>query len=191
MRKSQMSTCTAVAVVAIVGLGWVGAANAAVIDLGTTSPLNLGNNVSGLTTLVFSPSPDTDTKLATDPDFSSLFLPQNSTQVGLGVQALFSLPAAPTFISSPGNAGAGTFAATSPFNYAAVHQGQAEIVFEFATAQTSITFGPNTPQLSGINFFSGVVPGAIPEPSTWAMMLIGFAGLAFAFRQSRRKVSFA
>jgi hypothetical protein len=32
---------------------------------------------------------------------------------------------------------------------------------------------------------------AVPEPSTWAMMLLGFAGLGFAFRQSRRKVSFA
>ena len=32
---------------------------------------------------------------------------------------------------------------------------------------------------------------AVPEPATWAMMLIGFAGLGFAFRQSRRKVSFA
>jgi hypothetical protein len=32
---------------------------------------------------------------------------------------------------------------------------------------------------------------AAPEPSTWAMMLLGFAGLGFAFRQSRRKVSFA
>jgi hypothetical protein len=33
--------------------------------------------------------------------------------------------------------------------------------------------------------------GAVPEPSTWAMMLLGFAGLGFAFRQSRRRVSFA
>jgi hypothetical protein len=33
-------------------------------------------------------------------------------------------------------------------------------------------------------------PG-VPEPATWAMMLIGFAGLGFAFRHSRRKVSFA
>jgi PEP-CTERM motif len=33
--------------------------------------------------------------------------------------------------------------------------------------------------------------GAVPEPSTWAMMLLGFAGLGFAFRQSRRKASFA
>jgi PEP-CTERM motif len=32
---------------------------------------------------------------------------------------------------------------------------------------------------------------AVPEPSTWAMMLIGLAGFGFAFRQSRRKASFA
>jgi len=32
---------------------------------------------------------------------------------------------------------------------------------------------------------------AVPEPATWAMMLLGFVGLGFAFRQSRRKVSFA
>jgi hypothetical protein len=32
---------------------------------------------------------------------------------------------------------------------------------------------------------------AVPEPQTWALMLIGFVGLGFAFRQSRRKVSFA
>ena len=40
------------------------------------------------------------------------------------------------------------------------------------------------PRISGI-------AAAVPEPSTWAMMLLGFAGLGFAFRQSRRKVSFA
>jgi hypothetical protein len=33
--------------------------------------------------------------------------------------------------------------------------------------------------------------GGVPEPSTWAMMLLGFAGLGFAFRQSRRRVSMA
>jgi hypothetical protein len=33
---------------------------------------------------------------------------------------------------------------------------------------------------------------AIPEPSTWAMMLLGFAGLAFAsYRASRRSISIA
>ena len=31
----------------------------------------------------------------------------------------------------------------------------------------------------------------VPEPETWVMMLLGFAGLGFAFRQSRRKVPIA
>jgi hypothetical protein len=44
-----------------------------------------------------------------------------------------------------------------------------------------------------INFATNGVPPvtAVPEPSTWAMMLIGFAGLGFAFHRSRRKVSMA
>jgi hypothetical protein len=46
----------------------------------------------------------------------------------------------------------------------------------------------------GATSFSGSfapTPSAVPKPSTWAMMLIGLAGVGFAFRQSRRKVSFA
>ena len=39
--------------------------------------------------------------------------------------------------------------------------------------------------------FAPGVASAVPEPATWGMMLLGFAGLGFAFRQSRRKVSFA
>jgi hypothetical protein len=35
------------------------------------------------------------------------------------------------------------------------------------------------------------VPSAVPEPSTWAMLLIGFVGLGFVFRLSRRKPLFA
>ena len=31
------------------------------------------------------------------------------------------------------------------------------------------------------------VTDPVPEPSTWAMMLIGFAGLGFAFRHSRKR----
>ena len=39
--------------------------------------------------------------------------------------------------------------------------------------------------------FATVGPGTVPEPSTWAMMLIGFAGLGYAAfrRSSRRNIS--
>ncbi len=40
------------------------------------------------------------------------------------------------------------------------------------------------------NAFSESVT-AVPEPATWAMMLLGFVGLFFGFRQSRRRVSVA
>jgi len=36
-----------------------------------------------------------------------------------------------------------------------------------------------------------VAASAVPEPTTWAMMLIGFIGLAFAFRKRRPVVGFA
>ena len=36
-----------------------------------------------------------------------------------------------------------------------------------------------------------VLNPSVPEPSTWAMMLLGLAGLGFAFRRSRRKAAFA
>ena len=36
-----------------------------------------------------------------------------------------------------------------------------------------------------------IFAAAVPEPSTWAMMLLGFAGLSFAFRQSRSHLSFS
>jgi hypothetical protein len=51
---------------------------------------------------------------------------------------------------------------------------------------------PAGPEVFNGNGFAGVtftaVP-AVPEPSTWAMLLIGFAGLGFVFRRSRRKLS--
>jgi hypothetical protein len=32
---------------------------------------------------------------------------------------------------------------------------------------------------------------AVPEPATWAMMLLGFLGLGLVFHQSRSKTTFA
>jgi hypothetical protein len=45
--------------------------------------------------------------------------------------------------------------------------------------------------IKGASALSEQLASGVPEPSTWAMILIGFAGLGFAFRHSRRKVSFA
>jgi PEP-CTERM motif len=57
----------------------------------------------------------------------------------------------------------------------------------------NVSFQPGESQFGvGLADFSmGVAGSIVPEPATWALMLIGFASLGFAFRQSRRKMSFA
>jgi hypothetical protein len=175
-------------------------ARADVLDLGTSSPLTI-TDIAGITSLAFSPTPDTDSKeadnnvtVAGNPTFSGLFPNQNAATVQSGVASMFGIPTSSlTFIAlgSGGNAGAGTFTPGSPFNFVAIHQDSGEIVLDFATAQSSITFGPSTPMLSDMNFFSATSISAVPEPSTWAMLLLGFIGLAFAFRRKRQMIGLA
>jgi hypothetical protein len=40
---------------------------------------------------------------------------------------------------------------------------------------------------SGNSFEFDNIAASVPEPSTWAMMLVGFGGLGAAMRSSRRK----
>jgi len=64
--------------------------------------------------------------------------------------------------------------------------------FTFTTTGGNLVFRDMSGGNNDIgNVLDNVTVSAIPEPETWAMMLLGFAGLGFVFRQSRRKVSFA
>ena len=61
-----------------------------------------------------------------------------------------------------------------------------------ASIDPYITIDPSTPNASlyTLVFSPGIGNGppsapAVPEPSTWAMILLGFAGLAFAGRKAR------
>jgi hypothetical protein len=66
-----------------------------------------------------------------------------------------------------------------------------------ATALTGI-LGPGTyyVEITGTNNVTtlgvggSVITSGVPEPATWAMMVLGFAGLSYAaFRQRKTKVS--
>jgi PEP-CTERM motif len=103
-------------------------------------------------------------------------------------------------ISNFVDAGNGAFAMTTPIG---------SHTFTDGVDHTFSSFGPIVTPVSGLGTFSetsqvvinftgatdvqtdSLILSSVPEPSTWAMMLIGFAGLGFAFQQSRRKVSFA
>jgi len=64
-----------------------------------------------------------------------------------------------------------------------------ELFGVFGPNNTFLGDAANATDLSDL-FVQGAISG-VPEPSTWAMMLLGFCGLGFAFRQKRRKVSMA
>ena len=88
-------------------------------------------------------------------------------------------------------------------NFVAVIASAGETIFSVDYSSTSGWVQFKEPRVSGISGVSvvpsgvSVVPSGvfvvpsgvvvIPEPSTWAMMLLGFAGLSFAaFRQGRK-----
>jgi PEP-CTERM motif-containing protein len=50
--------------------------------------------------------------------------------------------------------------------------------------------GPGVGHAVSVGFTNAAVSTTVPEPATWAMMLIGFAGLGYvAFRQRKTKIS--
>jgi hypothetical protein len=60
------------------------------------------------------------------------------------------------------------------------------------TAQVSLALPTGVSYTSDSGAFLSSPATAVPEPSTWAMMLIGFAGLSFAgYRRTRKPVSIA
>ena len=69
-------------------------------------------------------------------------------------------------------------------------------VFNFLTPYTgSITFGVSNDLDQALNSRLTVsnligTTGAVPEPATWALMILGFGAVAGAMRQRRAKVTF-
>ncbi len=47
----------------------------------------------------------------------------------------------------------------------------------------------NAGLITGSAVINPVISGTVPEPSTWAMMLLGFAGLGCAGYRQRRKLA--
>ncbi|MCB2060476.1 MAG: PEPxxWA-CTERM sorting domain-containing protein [Novosphingobium sp.] len=89
-----------------------------------------------------------------------------------------------SFVYTPG-------AGDPTIHYYAISQANTTNLFYDASAITSdsislSTYYPNNPGYSHITFFdTGSSPGSVPEPATWAMMLIGFGLLGGTMR--RRK----
>ena len=170
--------------VAIVGLASTGAAQAAITDLGTTSPITSPPfiNIPGVTApLTFSPTPATSIWEVTNPDFGTLFPNQDPATIATGIETLFKLSSTPTPTLTLNNEspGGSPFSESVPggYNFVAIHNAEAEIIFNYATTQTSFNLSGDFQGLSNVRFYSG---SPVPEPATWAMILLGFAALGFA-----------
>ncbi len=74
--------------------------------------------------------------------------------------------------------------ATYTFDYVAT----SSITTIAFTLFSSTDYGNNDPLIDGASFQQTAV-GAVPEPSTWAMMILGFAGVGFMAYRRRNGVS--
>jgi CHRD domain/PEP-CTERM motif len=105
----------------------------------------------------------------------------------------------PTFTGFPLGVTSGTYDHTFDLTLASSYNpafvtAQGGLAGAEAALENALVAGETYLNIHTTNFPNGEIRGflsAVPEPSTWAMMLLGFAGLSFAFRKSRRKVSFA
>jgi hypothetical protein len=63
----------------------------------------------------------------------------------------------------------------------------AAVVLLAGSAQVAVAGDTASPQttLRDVGPYDKIKPGAVPEPSTWALMLVGFGGLGIAIRRRR------
>jgi hypothetical protein len=172
-----------IALTGAMALGAINMAHATIVSPLPSSPIS--TSINGLDgPLTFSPTPASAIKVVTGTDLNTLFPNQNPVTVGNGVETLFGLSStALTLTLNDEHPSSSPYSITDPlgFNYVAIHQGQGELVFQYLTTQTTFSLSGYT-GISNLRFYSGV--GAVPEPSTWAMMILGFFGVGFmAYRR--------
>jgi hypothetical protein len=163
-----------------------------------------GSPGTGTATVVLDPTAQT---LAVNVTFSGLTSGTTASHIHCCLASPFlpgvNIPVAttlPTFLNFPLGVTSGTYSMTfdltqaSTYNPAFVTAHGGTVAGAEAALENALVAGETYLNVHTANFGGGEIRGflsAVPEPSTWAMMLLGFAGLGFVFRQSRRKVSMA
>jgi hypothetical protein len=111
---------------------------------------------------------------AQNPDATDSFLFLNVTDAGGNILFSANPDVSATSIFMPG----GVLAAGQSYNFDLIFDSR--IVDNGGDVPTEIFFDSHT-----LGTFS--TAAAVPEPSTWAMMLVGFGGLGGVVRRSRRR----
>lgn len=112
--------------------------------------------------------------------------------LGTGIGGSYSAGGSSEFFRSFSSIGSGSVLATSPGNVAAIVGGSAGSGYVVANGidwADSAGFSENGNRQVLLNSLSisSSASGAVPEPTTWALMLIGFGALGAAMRRGRRQ----
>jgi len=108
---------------------------------------------------------------------------------GGGANVLYSAPVGTSYILTPPGGGGPTFAgAIGDFIVPiSLINGTNTLEFSYASLPSPGHAGFQGLGDEGWGLNSATVTGAVPEPSTWAMMILGFAGIGFmAYRRSSK-----
>lgn len=94
-----------------------------------------------------------------------------------------------SFAFNPGSTSAGTWDLTGFLvDFFAVKAGNQFVLYQLGTPSSTGSW--NTDQLGGKDLshlvFFGAAGGAVPEPSVWAMMILGFGLIGAALRQQKK-----
>jgi hypothetical protein len=126
----------------------------------------------GLIQLIGGSSSGTDTITFSSPVTNPVIAIWSLGQGGLPAEFVFS--ATPTFEAGGGSAEYGGSAISVSGLTVGGYEGNGSVAF--LGSYSSISFTTQLPE----DWYGFTVGSAVPEPSTWAMMLLGFAGLGFA-----------
>jgi hypothetical protein len=161
-------------------------ASAAVIVNSGTPGLNnpfptAVNNANGSVSINFGANP------ATSPTFSESFNFTN-TVAGLYTILISTTDSSLQFTSgSLTGTGGVNFALTPGTNPITGTSELGRAATQLAAGTYTLAFSGNNPIVGGS--FTGnafISPAAVPEPATWAMMLLGFGGMGFVIRRKRQ-----
>lgn len=79
-----------------------------------------------------------------------------------------------------------TYYAVKAGDYFDLFQIAPTTTFTWSTSGIQVGHSPNAPGVSHVEYFGSSLPTGVPEPATWAMMLVGFGGLGAVLRRGRR-----